>query len=242
MIYNGHSFKNFKPIDEADEDSIVWAKDIQAIKDTKAKLVVCRSYYPALLMIDKHYILDSNPRLKYIEIMNEFVEESWNEGGKQGIGTFVHPSAIIFEDVTMGKDCIIHPYVVIGSPGFGFEQGVKFPQIGGVIIGDNVEIQAMTNVDRGTLGNVIIGDNTKIDTQCHVGHNTKIGKNCIICAKSMLGGSTTIGDNVFIAPNTVILTRNIHIGDNAFIGTGSLITKNVKAGDRVMGCPAKSIL
>ncbi len=239
MIYNGHSFKNFKPIDEADEDSIVWATSAQAIKDTKAKVIVCEFVH--ILIPGKKYIFAENPRLKYIEIMNKFVKESRKEGGKQGAGTFIHPTAIIYEDVTIGENCIIHPYVVIGSPGFGFEKGVKFPYIGGVIIGDNVEIQAMTNVDRGTLGNVLIGDNTKIDTQCHVGHNTKIGKNCIICAKSMLGGNTIIGDNVFIAPNTVILTRNIHIGDNASIGTGSLITKDVKAGDRVMGFPAKSI-
>jgi len=241
MIYNGHTFKNFKPIDEADEDSIVWGTDIQAIRDTKAKLIVC-GHIRSVSLLGKIQIFAENPRLKYIEIMNEFIEESWDEGGKQGPGTFVHSMAVIYEDVTIGKDCIIHPYVAIGSPGFGFEQGIKFPHIGGVIIGDNVEIQAMTNVDRGALGNVIIGDNTKIDTQCHVGHNTKIGKNCIICAQSMLGGNTTIGDNVYISPNTVILTRNIHIGDNAFIGTGSLITKDVKAGDRVMGSPAKSIL
>ena len=145
---------------------------------------------------------------------------------------------------------------VIGAGGFSpFWEGEKqyiFPHIGGVIIGDDVEIQAMTNIDRGGIGNTIIGTNTKIDTQCHIGHNTRIGDGCTICAKTQTGGSNVIGDKVFIAPNVAIRTMgyiwaggsnkksdHITIGDGAFIGFGSLVVKDIKPGERVKGFPAK---
>ena len=99
----------------------------------------------------------------------------------------------------------------------------------------------MTNIDRGTLDNTIIGRGTKIDTQCHIGHNNIIGEDTIITAKTMLGGSNFIGNRCWISPCTIIRTGGIKIGNDSFIGTGSLIVKNVKENEKVMGSPAKPI-
>lgn len=245
IVGDNRFFTNFAPIDEADDNSIVWSKNLDFL--TEAKVIVCkepRDY------IDKTFIISENPRYTYLKIVEKYadVDCACNNFGltgkyKCGENCRIMHNAIIYDCVKMGDNVVIHPNCVIGSEGFGFElyEGKlhKFPHIGRVVIGNDVEIQALTNVDRGTLGATIIGDGTKIDTHCHIGHNTKIGKNCTICAMTQTGGGTIIGDNVFLAPNTVIRSGGITIGDGAFVGTGALVVKDVKPGERVMGHPAK---
>ena len=249
-------FSNFAPIDEASEDSIVWAKHSSLCYHTDAGVVVCEE---PIGNKDKTFIITTNPKYVYAEIINKCVPMVYATGKyKIGSNAKIHPTAIIYDNVIIGNNAKIHPYCVIGAGGFSpFWEGEKqyiFPHIGGVIIGDDVEIQAMTNIDRGGIGNTIIGTNTKIDTQCHIGHNTRIGDGCTICAKTQTGGSNVIGDKVFIAPNVAIRTMGyiwaggsnkksdyITIGDGAFIGFGSLVVKDVKPGERVMGHPAKPI-
>ena len=243
-------FSNFAPILEADENSIVWARYYKGATD--AMIIVCTdelcSYLQMIDIKNNHpgrtYIISPNPRYTYLKIVERHAILVGITGDyKIGENAHVHPSAVIYDNVIIGDNVVIHPYCVIGSEGFGFEEHEgklhKFPHIGRVVIGDNVEIQALTNVDRGALGDTVIGSNTKIDTQCHIGHNCKIGGGCTICAKTMTGGGTTIGDLVYIAPCVSILTRNINIGDEAFIGTGALVVKDVKLGERVKGFPAK---
>ena len=125
------------------------------------------------------------------------------EGCKVGAGTIIEPHAVLLHNVKIGRSCIIHSGAVIGADGFGFERTeagiVKIPQTGGVTLGDNVEIGACTTIDRGTLNDTVIGSGTKIDNQVQIGHNEKIGKNCIICSMSGIAGSTELGDNVTIA-------------------------------------------
>jgi UDP-3-O-[3-hydroxymyristoyl] glucosamine N-acyltransferase len=239
VIGKDRYFNKFSPILEADEYSIVWSKNLDFL--TEAKVIVCkepRDY------IDKTFIISENPRYTYLKIVEKYASlVGITCDYKLGDNPYIHPNVVIYDNVTIGDNVVIHPNCVIGSEGFGFElyEGKlhKFPHIGRVLIGNDVEIQALTNVDRGTLGDTVIGDGTKIDTHCHIGHNTKIGKNCTICAMTQTGGGTIIGDNVYIAPNVAILTRNIKIGDGAFVGTGALVVKNVKPGERVMGHPAK---
>jgi len=110
--------------------------------------------------------------------------------------------------------------------------------LGNLIIHDNVEIGSNTCIDRGALSDTVVGFNTKIDNLCHIAHNVKIGKNVIIVTHSIICGSVTIGDNVWIAPNVTIREHKI-IGQNATIGLGSVVTKNVPAGETRFGNPAK---
>jgi UDP-3-O-[3-hydroxymyristoyl] glucosamine N-acyltransferase len=137
-----------------------------------------------------------------------------------GEGCVIYPNVVIREGVKIGNSVIIHPGTVIGSDGFGyvFEDGVhqKIPQVGGVIIEDDVEIGANVTIDRATTGNTIIGRGTKIDNLVQVGHNVHIGKNVILVAQVAIGGSSKIGDGV-------ILGGQVGVADHAVIEAGTMI-------------------
>lgn len=117
-----------------------------------------------------------------------------------GSGCFIYPNTTIYYGCNIGNGVILHSGSIIGADGFGFYQdkgvSIKIPQVGGVVLGDNVEIGANSCVDRGALGDTLIGEGTKIDNQVQVGHNTKIGKHCIIVAQTGIAGSCDIGDYV----------------------------------------------
>lgn len=147
--------------------------------------------------------------------------------------------------VTIGDNCVISSEVVIGSTGFGYYRDLNgnnavVPHIGGVRIGNNVDIGANTCIDRGTIDNTEIGDYTKIDNLCHIGHNVKIGKNVFVIALSMIGGSAVLEDEVYVAPGAKIMNQ-IHVGNNAFVGMGTVVIKDVEKNDVVVGNPAKVI-
>lgn len=147
--------------------------------------------------------------------------------------------------VEIGKNTIIHSGVVIGTDGFGYYQdsegrNIKVPHYGGVIIGQDVEIGANTCIDRGTLDNTVIGDNVKIDNLCHIGHNCVIKYNSLMIALSMLGGSTVIEKDSYIAPGVMIMNQT-HIGENSLVGMGAVVVKDVEENTVVAGVPAKVI-
>src|SRR6185503_14756584 len=122
-----------------------------------------------------------------------------------GADTVIWSGTVIRERSRIGKNCLFHPNVSIGADGFGFRPSpdgksiVKIPQIGIVVIGDNVEIGAGTCVDRGKYGATVIGDHCKIDNLVQIAHNCKLGHSCILAGKSGLAGSVTLGNGVVIA-------------------------------------------
>lgn len=159
-----------------------------------------------------------------------------------GKNTVIWPGAVIRERCHIGNDCIIHPNATIGADGFGFrpckEKGlVKIPQIGNVIIGNNVEIGANTCVDRGKFSSTVLGDGCKIDNLVQIGHNSKLGKFCIMAGNSGLAGSVTLGNGVIIGGSASI-KDHVNIGDGAIVGGGSGVTGDVSAGKTVLGYPA----
>ena len=131
---------------------------------------------------------------------------------------------------------------VIGADGFGFEPDEtgrleKFLDVGGVVIQDDVEIQALTAIDRGSLGDTVIRRGAKIDNLVHVAHNVDVGEDALVIAHCMLGGSVKVGARSWLGPGSAF-RDNIVIGDDAFVGIGALVVKDVAAGATVMGSPA----
>ena len=159
-----------------------------------------------------------------------------------GKNTTLWPGAVVRERCHIGNDCIIHPNATIGADGFGFrpdpEKGlVKIPQIGNVIIGNNVEIGANSSVDRGKFSSTILGDGCKIDNLVQIGHNSKLGMFCIMAGNSGLVGSVTLGNGVIIGGSASIKDHTT-IGDGAIIGAGSGVAADVEAGKTMLGYPA----
>ncbi|WP_396168196.1 UDP-3-O-(3-hydroxymyristoyl)glucosamine N-acyltransferase [Flavobacterium sp.] len=159
-----------------------------------------------------------------------------------GNNTIIWPGAVIRERCHIGSDCIIHPNATIGADGFGFrpdpQRGlVKIPQIGNVIIGNNVEIGANSCVDRGKFSSTVLGDGCKIDNLVQIGHNSKLGKFCIMAGNSGLAGSVTLGNGVIIGGSASIKDHTT-IGDGAIVGAGSGVTGDIPAGKTMLGYPA----
>jgi UDP-3-O-[3-hydroxymyristoyl] glucosamine N-acyltransferase len=159
-----------------------------------------------------------------------------------GKNTVIWPGAVVRENCHIGDDCILHPNSTIGADGFGFrpsaEKGlVKIPQIGNVVIGNNVEIGANSCVDRGKFSSTILGDGCKIDNLVQIGHNSRLGKFCIMAGSSGLAGSVTLGNGVIIGGSASIKDHTT-IGDGAIVGAGSGVAADVPAGKTVLGYPA----
>ena len=156
--------------------------------------------------------------------------------------TRLYPRVVIREKVRIGKNCIIHSGSVIGSDGYGYintPQGhIKIPQVGGVIIEDDVEIGANVCIDRATLEWTVIGSGTKIDNLVHIAHNVRIGRNCLILALAAIAGSTVIGDFCIIGGQAGI-SDHLKIGDRAIVMSKSGVIGNVKSGEIVFGYPAR---
>ena len=151
----------------------------------------------------------------------------------------------IYDGVVMGKHCEIKAGAVLGGAGFGFERDAKgnkfrFPQIGGLVIGDYVEIGANTCIDRGALSDTLIGDYTKINNLCHIAHNNIIGKNVSITGCVNVSGGNVIDDDVWIAPNASLLGY-IHLGKGCILGMGAVATKDIPAGETWVGNPARKL-
>jgi len=181
------------------------------------------------------------------------------DGAEIGRGSVIAPNAVIGADCRIGRDCyigpgasivaslignrvIIHGGARLGQDGFGFHPGPagleKVPQIGRVIIQDDVEIGANTTVDRGALDDTVVGEGTKVDNLVQIGHNVRIGRHCAIAAQAGISGSVTIGDGVLLG-GRVGIADHVNVGSGAQIAAGSGLMHDVPAGERWAGFPAK---
>lgn len=159
-----------------------------------------------------------------------------------GKNTILWPGVVMRERCHVGAHCILHPNAAIGSDGFGFtpcaERGLaKIPQIGNVVLGNAVEIGANSCVDRGKFSSTILGDGCKIDNLVQIGHNSVLGKFCIMAGNSGLAGSVTLGDGVVIGGSASIKDHST-LGSGVIIGAGSGVTGDVPAGKTMLGYPA----
>jgi UDP-3-O-[3-hydroxymyristoyl] glucosamine N-acyltransferase len=161
---------------------------------------------------------------------------------KIGKDTLIYSNVTIRERITVGDRVIIHSGTVIGSDGFGYVtvDGThhKIPQVGTVVVEDDVEIGANVTVDRARFDKTVIGKGTKIDNLVQIAHNVTIGKNCLIVAQVGISGSTEIGNNVILA-GKVGVVGHIKIGDNSIVMAQSGVIKSLPEGSIVWGFPAK---
>ena len=165
-------------------------------------------------------------------------------GAEIGDDTLIHPRCTLLHRVRIGRRCILHPGVVIGADGFKFElvdRGfLKIPQVGIVVIEDDVEIGANTCIDRAFLAETRVGAGTKIDNLVHIAHNVKIGRNCLIIAQVGIAGSSEIGDNCVLA-GQVGVRDNIKLGRGVQVGAQSGLKDDVPDGQIIFGTPAIDI-
>ncbi len=164
------------------------------------------------------------------------------EGAEIGEDTLIHSGVVVRENVFIGKRCIIQDNAVIGSDGFGFakqDDGTwyKIPQVGKVVIGDDVEIGACSTIDRAALGKTSILNGTKIDNLVHIGHGSQIGNHSLLCAQVGLAGSTKVGNKVILA-GQVGAAGHLTIGDGVMAVAQSGIPSSVDAGKVISGSPA----
>ncbi len=158
-----------------------------------------------------------------------------------GDNTVLHPGAVVYADCVIGMNCVIHAGVKVGSDGFGFapnEEGEyqKVPQIGNVIIEDNVEIGSNSTIDRATLGSTIIRKGVKLDNLVQIAHNVEIGKNTVMAAQVGVAGSAKIGERVQVGGQAGI-SGHLHIADGTQIVAQSGIPSTVKKAQVLMGSP-----
>ncbi|PTW61145.1 UDP-3-O-[3-hydroxymyristoyl] glucosamine N-acyltransferase [Breoghania corrubedonensis] len=182
-------------------------------------------------------------------------------GVQVGSGTIIGANAVVAAGSRIGRDCsigpnvtiqhalignrvILHPGVCIGQDGFGFAMGLeghlKVPQIGRVVIQDDVEIGANTTVDRGANRDTIVGEGTKIDNQVQIGHNVVIGRHCVLVSQVGISGSATLNDYVAIGGQTGV-NGHVTIGMGAQIAAVSVVRDDIPAGGRYGGVPAKPV-
>lgn len=165
-----------------------------------------------------------------------------DDGVELGDDTVIYPHVSVMMKCVIGKRVVIHSGTIIGADGFGYVRdgkiNYKIPQVGNVVIGDDVEIGANVTIDRATTESTVIGRGTKIDNIIQVGHNTKVGEDCILVSQSGIAGSVIIGDRVTIASQAGI-RDHVEIGSDTIVAGRGGVTKDIPARSLVSGYPAR---
>lgn len=266
---------NLVDVERVNETSLDWINPSNPNKQRMAEgsrarvLLVDTSVQP---ISNKVLIAVKNPKVALAEIGNHFFVEKIVPGihptaiihpeaiiGKEvsvgsysvigkaviGDGSVLDSNVRVYDDVVMGRNCVIKAGAVLGGAGFGYERDeegnkFRFPQIGQLIMGDYVEVGSNTCIDRGALADTVIGDYTKINNLCHIAHNNKIGKNVTITGCVNISGSNVIDDNVWIAPNASIRGW-VHIGEGSTVGMAAVVVKDIPANETWVGNPAHKL-
>ena len=226
------------PIDEADEHSLSYCDDIGSARGSKAGVILCSELPDWSHPQSQNFIVVDNPRQTFVDLIHKYFMV------KIGKPELVS-GAWIYPNVKIGKNVIIRQGTVIGGKAIGFFAGdnnelVAFPQIGGVVIEDDVEIGCNTCIDRGALGDTVIGQGSKIDNLVHIAHNVKIGKECFVVAQSAIGGSAKIGDQSWIGLQSSVRDC-VKVGKRVIVGMGASVVKDVPDDAIMVGVPARQV-
>ena len=234
------------------DEGVVFSETLQKAKKT---LIVVSSPKRALAEIGNHFFIAqpvAGIHPTAVIDPNAVIGQNVSIGaytviGKAVIGDHcvIDANVRIYDAVEMGVGCNVKAGAVLGGAGFGFERDAegnrfRFPQIGRLLIGDDVEIGANTCIDRGALSDTMIGNHTKINNLCHIAHNNVIGNNVAIAGCVNLSGGNIIEDDVWIAPNASLMGY-VHIGENAMVGMGAVVVKDIPDNEVWIGNPAKKL-
>jgi UDP-3-O-[3-hydroxymyristoyl] glucosamine N-acyltransferase len=167
------------------------------------------------------------------------------EGARVGRGATLHAQVFIGHDCIVGDECEILPHVTLGSDGYGYAHDEKgqhhrIPHQGRVVLGARVDIGANCAIDRGTISDTVIGEGTKMDNMCHIAHNTRIGKFCLITACFVTGGSAKIGDYVVVGGRTTV-SGHLTVGDKVQIGAHAGVTSDLMEPGQYSGYPLQPL-
>jgi len=166
------------------------------------------------------------------------------KGAKIGDRTVLYPQVSVLDGVEIGSDCVIHCNVVIGEDGFGYIQRdgrhIRLPHLGGVRIGNDVEIGSLVCIHRAMLDETVVENGVKIDSHSHLAHNTHVGAHSLLVAYAKLAGSVTLGKGVLLAED-VGINDHVTVGDGAIVAGGAGVRKDVAPGQMVQGYPARPI-
>jgi len=168
-----------------------------------------------------------------------------SEGCELGEGTRIDAAVVLYAGTRIGRRCTVQAGAVVGAEGYGFERDAdgrlhRFPQLGRVLIEDDVEIGARVCIDRGALGDTSIGHGTKIDDGAYIAHNVAVGAHCLIMAHVLLCGSCAIGNGAEISPGAIIRDK-VRVGERARVGLGAVVVRDVLADEVVAGIPARPL-
>lgn len=240
-------------------------------KSTTNCLITTQTISKLIKTHDYSLIIAENPLLIFSKIINDSIDHSKSQlfignndyqnisnnsiigkntviGSNVNIGKncIIYPNVTIYDDTMIGDNVIIHSGSIIGSDGFGLvkdkDRWIKVPQVGNVIIKDDVEIGANTTIDKATLDSTIISKNVKIDNHVHIAHNVTIGENTAIAACVGIAGSTSIGCNCTIGGGSGI-NGHINIVDNVHIHAMTMVTKSItEAGTYASGTTVESVV
>lgn len=257
--------KGVAPFSSCQAGELSFTKDLSNVKSKTVLVVPIDANLKSLDTLG--YLLSNNPRLDFIRVLSyleEFIgfatydfpseihptakigENVVIESGcKIAEGVVIEHNVVIHSGTRIGKNSRIRSCSSIGGDGFGFERieggmPLRFPHLGRVVIGENVEIGALNSIAKGTLSDTEIYDYVKTDNLVHIAHNCIIGKNTIITACAQFSGGVIVDENVWIGPNSSIMQK-IKIGNNALVGLGAVVTKDVAAGTTVAGNPARAL-
>lgn len=248
-------------IGEAGSGILSFATHARAPESSRGAIIIG---YSGAQFVGNHLLASANPRLDFIRVLRwlsnsevlaleqpSYVDDSAcvhssaiiESGVVIGAGTRIGPGVVVRSGVRIGMDCVLESNVVIGDKGFGYERDesgrpLEFIHLGGVIIGDRVALGTGTVVASGTLSPTLIADDVKTDNLVHIAHNCKIREGVMIAAAAEVSGSVEIGSRSWIGPNSSIMD-GISIGEQALVGLGAVVTKNVADRSVVAGNPAR---
>ncbi|MEI8012548.1 MAG: UDP-3-O-(3-hydroxymyristoyl)glucosamine N-acyltransferase [Candidatus Omnitrophota bacterium] len=238
-----------KAVIQTENPSLAFSQVVAAIKENLTPRISgvhpSALIHPSVLMgegvgIGPHVVIEKDARIGAGTIIcaGTFIGQKT----VVGVDCLIYPNVTIREDVTLGDRIIIHSGAVIGSDGFGYltidGKHLKIPQMGTVIVEDDVEIGACVTIDRARFDKTLIGRGTKIDNLVQIAHNVRVGENCFIIALAGIAGSASIGHNAIIA-GQVGVAGHVHVAEGAMVAAQSGITKDVSPGAKMFGTPAQ---
>jgi UDP-3-O-[3-hydroxymyristoyl] glucosamine N-acyltransferase len=252
------------PLADAMDGCLCFSKKAMPNSLNKRVTVICSEHNPSDLAA---VIISKNPRLDFARAL-AWIEDNGGisrpvshpkidptakigdnvvicDGASIGAHTVINHNVVIGGGVTIGNHCVVKSGAVIGEDGFGFERDesgipVRLVHLGGVQIGDHVEIGSFTTVCRGTLRDTVIEDHVKIDDHVHIAHNVRLRRGAMIVACAEVSGGVDVGEMAWIGPNASVIQQRT-VGASALVGIAANVIRDVPAGAVVAGNPARPI-